>query len=87
MFMAGHGIADVGRRGEPLHDDDFLLLFNAHHEDVEFTLPTGDGPAWRVRVDTASGVLPPDEAPPITESTLHVHCRTLVLLSRETKAS
>ena len=25
--------------GEPIDDDSFLLLFNAHHEDVTFTLP------------------------------------------------
>ena len=27
------------REGEPIEDDSFLLLFNAHHEDVTFTLP------------------------------------------------
>ncbi|MGJ7491737.1 glycogen debranching protein GlgX [Variovorax sp. ZT4R33] len=85
MFMSGRGIADVGRRGEPLQDDDFLLLFNAHHEDIEFTLPADSGAAWRVRVDTATDVLPPDDAAPLTEPTLQVHCRALVLLARETR--
>jgi glycogen operon protein len=28
-----------------------LLLFNAHHEPVEFVLPAGDG--WTARIDTA----------------------------------
>ena len=28
-------------RGEPIVDDSFLLLFNAHHEDVDFLLPAG----------------------------------------------
>ena len=85
MFMSGDGIADVGRRGEALLDDDFLLLFNAYHEDMAFTLPIGAGASWRVRVDTASDNLPPEDAPPINEPTLRVHCRTLVLLSRETR--
>ena len=29
-----------GPHGEKVEDDSFLLLFNAHHEDVTFTLPT-----------------------------------------------
>jgi len=84
MFMSGCGIADMGRRGEPLYDDDFLLLFNAHHEDMDFTLPA-DGAPWRLRVDTASDALPDDEAPPLVQATLRVHCRSLVLLARPTR--
>ena len=84
MFMSGCGIADMGRRGEALYDDDFLLLFNAHHEDMDFTLPA-DGAPWRLRVDTASDTLPDDDAPPLVQATLRVHCRSLVLLARPTR--
>ncbi len=41
-------IPGVGRRGEPLHDDSFYLLFNAHHEAMDFVLP--DGP-WGKRFE------------------------------------
>ena len=40
MFLNGEEIAAPDARGERIVDDSFLLLFNAHHEDVEFTLPT-----------------------------------------------
>ena len=39
VFLNGQEIADRTPRGEPIEDDSFLLLFNAHHEDMTFTLP------------------------------------------------
>jgi glycogen operon protein len=39
VFLNGQEIADRSPRGEPIEDDSFLLLFNAHHEDVTFTIP------------------------------------------------
>ena len=45
---------DRDAHGEPIVDDSFLLLFNAHHEDVTFTLPTRRfGASWRIELDTA----------------------------------
>jgi isoamylase len=40
VFLNGQEIADRTERGEHIEDDSFLLLFNAHHEDVTFTIPT-----------------------------------------------
>jgi len=37
--------------GEP--DDDFLLLFNAHHEEIPFTLPGPPEIRWTVLLDTS----------------------------------
>ena len=39
MYLAGAAIGAVGKRGRPIHDDDFLVLFNAHHEDVALRHP------------------------------------------------
>jgi isoamylase len=39
MFLNGEEIITPGARGERIVDDSFLILFNAHHEDVTFTLP------------------------------------------------
>jgi isoamylase len=39
VFLNGQEIADRTQRGEPIEDDSFLLLFNAHYEDMTFTLP------------------------------------------------
>jgi glycogen operon protein len=51
-YLAGSGVNDVGRRGRPVRDDDFLILFNAHDEDIEFTVPETPGDAWHPILDT-----------------------------------
>ncbi|MBV8476903.1 MAG: hypothetical protein JOZ36_09575 [Acidobacteria bacterium] len=53
IFLAGEGIQESGPRGEPILDDNFLLLVNANHEDVPFTLPAPKPEeTWRAIVDT-----------------------------------
>jgi glycogen operon protein len=52
VFLNGQRIPDPGPRGERIVDDSFLLLFNAHHEPIQFKLPTRWGKSWRVVVDT-----------------------------------
>jgi len=54
VFLAGDGLLDRGERNEPITDDNFLLLMNASHEIVPFTLP-GLEPefGWRALVDTS----------------------------------
>ncbi len=39
VFLNGDAIATPGRRGEPVADDSFLIVFNAHYEDLRVTLP------------------------------------------------
>jgi isoamylase len=55
MFLAGRGIDDVDETGRPLVDDNLLLLVNAHHEDVTFTMPLLDAAKepWQLVVYTA----------------------------------
>ena len=45
-------------------DDCFYLVFNAWHEDIEFTLPSSEyAQAWTVVVDTAEfGPVEPNES-------------------------
>lgn len=81
MFIAGDGLADTDRRGVRLRDDDFLLMFNAHHEAVEFRLPEGEGAPWIVRVDTAHAAPLRDSLVP-PGGTLSLAARSLVVLIR-----
>ena len=39
VYLAGDALEEVDARGRPVRDDDFLLLFNAHHDTIAFTLP------------------------------------------------
>jgi len=54
VYLAGSAIERVDRRGRPIKDDDFLVLFNAHYEAVPFVLPRfRDGLRWVRVLDTA----------------------------------
>ncbi len=58
VFLNGDGIREPDARGELVKDDSFFLLFNAHSEPLDFTLPDlGAGERWQVEVDTAAPML------------------------------
>jgi isoamylase len=52
--LAGDLIGDEDERGEPIVGDTLLLLLNAHHEPIPFTLPLTKGDQrWEQILDTA----------------------------------
>ncbi len=54
VFLNGGRLPDVDARGEPVTDDSFLVLMNAHTDSVHFVLPDGPfGDVWSVVFDTA----------------------------------
>jgi isoamylase len=80
VFLKGLEIPSRDPTGEEIVDDSFLLLFNAHFEDVPFTLPTRRfGARWAVELATGDGV--PDGPIP-GRSEIVVQNRSLVLLRR-----
>lgn len=63
MFLSGQGLDETDERGRRLSDENFLVLLNAHHEDVEFVLPAyRPGARWTARMDTSreGGLRPAD---------------------------
>jgi len=53
MSLAGDAIGDDDDRGQPLSDQDFILLLNSHHERIDFTLPAQSPLSrWSVMFDT-----------------------------------
>jgi isoamylase len=53
-FLSGDRLPDPDPRGQKVLDDSFLVMFNAHHEELEFTMPDQEyGPWWHVTIDTA----------------------------------
>jgi glycogen operon protein len=61
--LAGDLIGDVDERGEPIAGETLLVLLNAHHEPIPFTLPaTRVEHHWERLFDTAE---PADEAQPM----------------------
>jgi isoamylase len=56
LFLAGDAIDEHDERGRKISDANFILLFNSHHEDIQFLLPAEPPLArWEVLVDTADG--------------------------------
>src|ERR1700680_3048586 len=54
VFLAGEGLEEQDERGQRVTDQNFLLLMNAHHEQVPFRLPTvASGMVWVSLVDTS----------------------------------
>jgi glycogen operon protein len=54
VFLNGQGIPERDMMGQQVVDDSFLLLFNAHYQQVVFTLPSASyAGAWEVALDTA----------------------------------
>ena len=54
VFLNGEAIAEPDERGEPVRDDNFMLLFNAHDASLDFALPDARfGELWTAALDTA----------------------------------
>ena len=57
VFLNGLAIAEPDVWGQPVRDDSFLLLFNAHHEPLPFRLPPAShGELWQSVLDSAMPV-------------------------------
>jgi glycogen operon protein len=55
VFLNGEKLEDTNSQGQPIIDSSFLLIFNAHHEDVEFRLPNSSfGRRWTLALSTAA---------------------------------
>ncbi len=82
VFLNGEGIREPDERGQRIVDDSFLMLFNAHHEPIVFSLLGAEyARHWHVVLDTAadSG----DESPELSaEDTLSVVGRSTVVLRK-----
>ncbi len=59
VYLAGEALDERDERNEPIIDDDFLLLLNAHDGDIPFFLPTYKiGSYWQLVLDTAEPAAP-----------------------------
>ncbi len=79
VFLNGDGIRERDRRGAPISDHHFIVLFNAGDDTVEFLIPAVEfSPKWDVIVDTAGEHA--DTAPIDPGSTLAVPSRSMMVL-------
>jgi isoamylase len=84
VYLAGAAIERRDRTGHPVRDNNFLLLFNAHHEMIPFKLPEFlTDKAWWTVLDTASAERPFAQNRVAVGAQYPLHGRSLALL-RET---
>ncbi len=82
VYLNGEGIGEKDLRGRLVVDDTFILCFNAHHEPIDFQLPSDYyGTEWEGVLDTAD----PTGATSVrskTGSSVTVRDRSLLVLRR-----
>jgi isoamylase len=81
IFLNGEALRTPGKHGEVIHDDSFLMLFNAHHESTTFMLPTRRfGARWSIALSTFA----PNEVGAHVDARgeVFVQNRSLLLLQR-----
>jgi glycogen operon protein len=84
VYLNGLGIPDLDARGQRVTDDSFFLCFNAHHEDIEFTLPPKEfGQTWLPVIDTASSTVPEEPQPTSAGETVRVAGRATMVLQAD----
>src|SRR4051794_17962487 len=83
VFLNGEAILDHTPHGERIVDDSFLLLFNAWHEEMKFTLPVRRfGGAWTHEFCTADPSVAPGDGRFAARSDVYVTGRSMSLLRR-----
>ncbi|MER6687539.1 MULTISPECIES: glycogen debranching protein GlgX [Streptomyces] len=88
VFLNGDAIAERDSYGRRMVDDSFLLCVNGYWEPVVFRLPDDSfGERWTTLIDTADPEGVPDERERKAGTKLRVEARSLVLLSRPSRAA
>ena len=80
VFLNGAAIPNPNPRGDPVTDNNFYLIFNAHHEPLDFILPGPEwGERWLKELDTARGWLEEAESLQAGDR-IEITARSLVVL-------
>ncbi|PTN12387.1 glycogen debranching protein GlgX [Nitrosomonas aestuarii] len=87
-YLAGSGIDERDAHGHQITDDDFLILLNAHHEQISFQLPDFIGDQnWQVLIDTFNTSMPFVAQQYCSGESYPLQGRSLVLLTHIRKQS
>ena len=81
VSLSGEAVDEVDERGQRIQDDNFLLLLNAHYEQISFALPQPPSAlGWVAIVDTSCQTTLRPDAFYTGESSYPLQARSLVLL-------
>ncbi|MGH9077640.1 MAG: glycogen debranching protein GlgX [Acidimicrobiales bacterium] len=83
FFLNGDALPTPDAEGRRVGDDSLILCLNAHHQQVDFSMPEAAfGKQWEVLVDTSSPVTLPDGRRLSSEEAMAVAGRSVVVLRR-----
>lgn len=83
VFLNGHGLRSVGPQGEQVIDDNFYVIFNAHHDPMGFVLPPKNyGSKWVKILDTAENFINKEGPLFKASESIVVDSRSIVLLKQ-----
>ncbi|MGH9475698.1 MAG: glycogen debranching protein GlgX [Terriglobales bacterium] len=86
VYLNGSAMPARSKSGDPVLDDSFLVLFNAHSEAVQFHLPVpaaaGGARSWRAVLDTTLPAVQPGEEEWSAGAGLTLEGRSLQVLRR-----
>jgi isoamylase len=79
VFLNGNGIHGRNARGEAVTDRNFLVLFNAGDDTVDFVLPPDEySPQWEIVVDTVGEMA--DSKPLVAGASISIEGKSLAVL-------
>ncbi|MCE7068497.1 glycogen debranching protein GlgX [Dyadobacter sp. CY326] len=80
VYLNGKGIRHVNKKGEPIYDDSFYIVFNAHYEPVDYTLPPAKyGTVWHKVIDTSANLVSEDGEVFGPDASVTVDSRSIVV--------
>ena len=81
VSLSGYAADEVDERGQPIQDDNFLLLMNAHHEEILFVVPQApSGSGWFAILDTSCQTTRNPDAYYTSPAKYPLRARSLALL-------
>ncbi|NJN07943.1 MAG: glycogen debranching protein GlgX [Richelia sp. RM2_1_2] len=83
IYLNGEGIGSPGPRGERIIDESFLILFNAHYEMLEFSIPSElQEWEWLTIIDTTKHRFVQRGKRYIEDKPINVEARSIIILQR-----
>jgi len=81
VSLSGYAADELDDRGQPIHDDNYLLLMNAHHEEIPFVVPAPlYSSGWFAILDTSCQTTRNPDAFYVAAASYPLQARSLALL-------
>ena len=84
VFLNGQGLHAVNSEGNKVIDDNFYIIFNAHHEPLDYKLPEKKySTDWHVLIDTSKPAFNPTNKVYHAGEVINVEGRSVILLQHQ----